>query len=59
MSSIILTIDALKEMRVGNYVEFHKGRLGYVEKIIPPDIVLIVEDDGTSQSRRPRRYNVK
>ena len=48
MSSVIRTIDALKEMHVGDYVEFHKGRLGYVEKIIPPDTVLIVEDDGTS-----------
>ena len=59
MSSVLRTIDALKEVHVGDYVEFHKGRLGYVEEITKPDTVLIVEDDGMTQSRRPRRYNVK
>ena len=52
MSSVLRTIDALKELHVGDYVEFHKGRLGYVEQIIPPDTVRIIKDDGTSQSRR-------
>ena len=47
MSSILRTIDALKEVHVGDYVEFREGRLGYVEKIIPPKYVLIIEDDGT------------
>ena len=59
MSSILRTIDALRELHVGYFVEFQQGRVGYVEEIIPPDIVRIVEDDGMTESRRPRRFNVK
>ena len=59
MSSVLRTINALKELHVGDFVEFHKGRIGYVDLIIPPDTVRIVEDDGTSQSKRPRKFNVK
>ena len=59
ISSILRTIDALKEIHVGDYVEFHKGRLGYVEAIIPPDTIFIIENDGTTRSKRIRRFNVK
>ena len=59
MSSILRTIDALRELNVGDFVEFHQGRVGYVEEIIPPDMVRIVEDDGMTQSRRPRKFIVK
>ena len=59
MSSIIRTIDALRELHVGDFVEFHQGRVGNVEEIIPPDTVRIVEDDGMSQSTRLRKFIVK
>ena len=59
MSSIIRTIDALKEIHVGDYVEFLNGRLGYVDEIIPPDNIRIVEDDGSLTSSRSRRFTVK
>ena len=59
MSSILRTIDALKKIREGDYVEFHQDRLGYVEEIIPPDTLRIIEDDGTNRSTRIRRFNVK
>ena len=36
MSSIIRTIDALKELHEGDYVMFHEGRLGYVQEIVSP-----------------------
>ena len=56
MSSILRTIDALKEIHIGDYVQFHNGRLGYVEQILPNDLIGITEDDG---SLRPRRYHVR
>ena len=56
MSSILRTIDALKEIRKGNYVEFHNGRLGYVEELIPPNLVRIIEDNGTTKSTRKRIF---
>ena len=59
MSSILRTINALKEIHVGDYVEFHKDRLGYVEEIISPDTLSIIEDDGTLRSSRNRRFNVR
>ena len=59
MSSIRRTIDALKEIHEGDYVEFHKDKLGYVEKIIPPDKLCIILDDGTHRSTIVRRFNVK
>ena len=59
MSSILRTIDALKEIHVGYYVEFHKGRLGYVEEIIPLDTIRIIKNDGTTRSTRIRQFNVK
>ena len=59
MSSILRTIDSLKKIREGDYVEFHHDRLGYVDKVIPPDTLRIIEDDGTNFSTRIRRYNVK
>ena len=40
-------------------MEFHQDRLGYVEEIIPPDTLRIIEDDGTNRSTRIRRFNVK
>lgn len=57
MSSILRTIDALKEVRVGDYVKFCEGRLGYVEKIISPKYSRIIEDDETNKSTRVRRFN--
>ena len=59
MSSILMTIDALKKIRVGDYVEFHTDRLGYVEEIIPPDTLLIIEDDESNRSTMVKRFNVK
>ena len=59
MSSILRTIDALKEIREGDYVEFHNDRLGYVDKVIPPDTLRIIEEDGTNLSTRIRRWTVK
>ena len=35
MSSVLRTIDALKDFHLGNYVEFCERRLGYVDEIIP------------------------
>ena len=32
MSSIMRTIDALRKIRLGDYVGLHRDRLGYVEK---------------------------
>ena len=54
MTSILRTIDALKEVHIGDYVQFHNGRLGYVEALLPDDLVRIRENDGTT---RPRRFN--
>ena len=59
MSSILRTIDALKKIHEGDYVEFHNDKLGYVEKVIPPDTLCIIEGDGTHRSTRVRRFNVK
>ena len=59
MSAILRTIDALRQIRVGDYVEFHTDRLGYVESITPPDRLCIIEDDGTTSSARPRRFHVR
>ena len=56
MSSILRTIDALKEVHIGDYVQFHDGRLGYVEALLPDDLVRIRENDGTT---RPRRFNAR
>ena len=53
-----LTIDDLKEINVGDYVEFHKGILYYVKKITLQDTIGIIEDDGTSRSTRVRRLNI-
>ena len=53
MSAILRTIDSLKQIRVGDYVQFHGDRLGYVEKLLPNNIIRIREDDGTL---RPRRF---
>ena len=54
MSSILRTIDALKEIHVGDYVEFRKGRLGCVEVIIKLDTIRIIENDGTTRTIRIR-----
>ena len=56
MSAVIKTINALKEIHIGNYVQFHKDKFGYVEQILPNDLIRIVEDDG---SLRPRHYHVR
>ena len=42
MSSIIKTIDALSEIRVGDYVQFHEDRLGYVKSISENNVVKIL-----------------
>lgn len=59
MSSILRTIDSLKKVHVGDYVSFREGRLGYVEKIISPEYVRVIEDDGTNKSTRVRRFTVE
>ena len=51
MTSILRTIDALKEVHVGDYVQFNEGRLGYVEKLLPDDLVRIRENDGTNRTK--------
>ena len=56
MSAILRTIDALKQINVGDYVQFHGDRLGYVETLLSNNIILIKEDDGTL---RPRRFRVR
>ena len=59
MSSVLRTIDSLREVHVRDYVEFHQGKLGYVETITPPENVRIIEDDRISHSTLILRYNVK
>ena len=59
MSSILRTIDAVKTIHVGDYVQFHRDRVGYVESILPTNVIRIVEDDGTTGSSRQRRFNVR
>jgi len=39
MSSIIRTIAALRDIRVGDYVRFHIYKLGYVVSITDNDVV--------------------
>ena len=56
MSAILRTIDALKEIRVGDYVQFHGDRLGYVEKMLSNNIIQIRDDDGTL---RPKRFQAR
>ena len=57
MSSIIRTFDALSEIRVGDYVQFHEDRLGYVQSISDNNVVKILEaNDGVV---RPRHYHVR
>ena len=56
MSAVIKTINALKEIYIGDYVQFHKDKFGYVEKTLPNNLIRIAEDDG---SLRPRRYHVR
>lgn len=59
MSSILRIINGLRELHVGDYVEFHGGRLGYVDKIVPNNCVRIIEDDGTNKSTRVRIFTVR
>ena len=59
MSSILRTIDALRELHVGDYVEFHGGRLGYVDEFVRNKYVRIIEDDGTNKSTRVRKFTIR
>ena len=56
MSAVIKTINALKEIHVGDYVQFYKDKFGYVEAELPNNLIRIAEDDG---SLRPRHYHVR
>ena len=59
MSLILRTMDALREFHVGDYVEFHGGRLGYVYEIVLNKCVRIIKDDGTNKSTRVRKFTAK
>ena len=56
MSSILKTIDAMRKLREGDYVQFHTDKFGYIDRIISDSLVRIKE--GTSKSMRFRHYNV-
>ena len=46
----------MKQIHVGDYVQFHKDKFGYVEQTLPNNLIRVVEDDG---SLRPRCYHVR
>ena len=56
MSSILKTIDAMRKLREGDYVQFHNDKFGYIDRIISDSLVRIKE--GSSKSMRFRHYNV-
>ena len=57
MSSILQTIDSLKQLKVGDYVQFYNDRLGYIDSIINPDLVRIRE--ASENTVRSRYFNVR
>ena len=56
MSSVIKTINALKEIHIRYYIQFHKDKFGYVEDTLPNVSIRIIEDN---EYLRPRCYNEK
>ena len=56
MSSIIRTIDAINTIRVGDYVQFHNEKVGFIKEIIDTESVRIME---ASQTSRNRHYIVR
>ena len=56
MSSILKTIDVMRKLCEGDYVQFHTDKFGYIDRIISDSLVRIKE--GSSKSMRFRHYNV-
>ena len=57
MSSILQTIDSLKQLKVGDYVQFYNDRVGYIDQIIDSTLVRIRE--ASENSVRCRFFNVR
>ena len=55
MTSIIKIIDTIDTFRIGDYVQFHNEKVGYVKNIVNTDTVRIME---ASETTRKRYYTV-
>ena len=57
MLSIIITIDSINKLFIGDYVEFHYDKLVYIKYIVKNFTVRIIEADETTRSRYYLAWN--